>query len=202
MEHAAAGGRLRLGARADGRRLDRLSAHPVRILHGQSDFIRGVRREVEHAAGEAVGHGVGRAEDPFAAHAEERQRLRPRRVAGFPVGDVDRRVPIRIARDRPLEAEVDERRGFHDELAGRHGVVGLCRASANCQSGHEQPTERSRGPQHSHDILRIDGWGECIAGAQALRGTIRAAQSRQICHDTSSSYNISTAFRSASSAAA
>ena len=167
VQHAAAGRSLRLRARSHGRRLHRLSSHAVRILHRQPDFIGGVGRKIENAACETVGHRVGCTEDPFAAHAEERQRFRPGRVAGFPVGDVDRRIPVRIAGDRPLEAEVDQRGGLDDELTGGHAVLGLGGTPAHRKSINEQPTKRSRGPQQSHHTLHVDHLAGVYLGSAA-----------------------------------
>ena len=91
VQHAPAGGRLRLRPRADPRRLHRLSAHAVRILHRQPHLVLGVRLEVEDAAGESIGHGVRGAEDLLAAHPQQRQRRLPLVLrsdrSGAPVGD-------------------------------------------------------------------------------------------------------------------
>ena len=144
--HLAALGRLRLGTRADGDRLGRVRgrpAHAIRIGQHEARFIRGVRLEIEDAAREHVRRHERehvRLRDPLALQPQQRHAGLPRAVAGFPVRHVDFGVAIRIAVDPPFEAEVDQRRRFDDEFAGRDASAaagGCCAAPTLAEQNRE-----------------------------------------------------------------
>ena len=141
VQDAAAGRRLRLGACPHLHQLHRLTAHPIRILHRQADFVRGVGIEVEDAAGKPLGHRVGRAEDLLAAHAQQRQRVAPLAVAGAAVADVHGGVAVVVAADGPFESQADQRRRLDDEFAGTDTVLGAERRSG--QHGEDDRAEEA-----------------------------------------------------------
>ena len=62
-------------------------------------------------------------EHPLAADPHERQRLAPAGVANGPELDVDGRVAILVAANRPLEPKVQQRRVFDDEFPGLGAVL-------------------------------------------------------------------------------
>jgi hypothetical protein len=75
-------------------------------------------------------------------HAKQRQAPAPLGVVRAPVRDRYRRVAVRIAVDVPLEAERDQRRGLHDELARGNGLrrlrAGRAQVEARGDSGSRQ----------------------------------------------------------------
>src|SRR6185436_2815160 len=115
-----------LGTRPHGDGLCRVRRGPsdaVGIREDEARFVGSVRLEVEDAAREHVRRDqVPRILliDPLALQPQQREALLP--VAGplFAIRDVHAGVAVVIARDEPLEAEIDERWMIDDKLAGRY----------------------------------------------------------------------------------
>jgi hypothetical protein len=100
----------------------RLPRRAVGIFQFESTLVLRARLQVQDAACEAVRYDVfevlARAIDALAAHTHERKRLAPRRLTHGTEVDVDRRVAVLIASNRPFEAEAHQRRMLDDEFAG------------------------------------------------------------------------------------
>jgi hypothetical protein len=127
----AAGRRHRFRARADGHGLRLFAADAVRIVQDEPRLVRGVRFQIQDAAGEHVGyddvHAAAGAPDALALQPEERQRRLPLRHALFSERHLHRGVAVVIALDVPLEPEIDQRRRIDNEFAGFHRVaLGWC----------------------------------------------------------------------------
>ena len=141
MQRAALPRSLRLGSRFYAHGVADLSRRPVRILQLESAFVLRPRLQIEDAAGEAVGHDVvevlARSKDLFSTNADERERLAPGGFAGRAELHVNRRVAVRVAADRPFEAEVHQRGVLDHELAGLGAVLGGRRNAGQHETGHE-----------------------------------------------------------------
>ena len=127
----AAGGGLRLLARARGHGFFRFAFYSVRIGKDEAAFVFGAGIEIEKAAGKHVGRDVAvvmpaavartAAEHLFVLQPQQREALAPLLLAFLAIGDVDARVAIVVARDFPREAEGDQSGRIDYEFA-RNGV--------------------------------------------------------------------------------
>ena len=101
-------------------RVGRRSVDAVGIGHDEARLVRGARLQIQDAAGKHVRRDEIEhvpLEHLFAVEPRQRHRLAPGGLALLPERDVHARVPIGVAVDVPLEAEVDERRMFDHEFA-------------------------------------------------------------------------------------
>ena len=99
-----------------------LAARPVRIGQLEPALIFRPRLQVQNAAGKSIGNRVveilAPPVDVLPADSHQRHRLSPARFADRPELHRDRRIPIGIPADLPLEAQVQER-GVLDEKRSR-----------------------------------------------------------------------------------
>ena len=139
----AIAGRLRFGARA---RLDPplgAAGHSVRVGDAQRDLVGSIRLQIEQAAGEHLWRGEIHGEVPglLAADPEQWQPVTPRVASLAPITEAHRRVAIRIAGQRPLEAQRLQCGRLDDDFTGCHGISGCwCR----CQCRHCARAKRQR----------------------------------------------------------
>ena len=127
VEGAALRRALRLGSGSHPHELTRLAGRAVGVLQLEPALVLGPGPQVQDAAGEAVGDDVvevfALSEHALTANAHERQRLAPGGVADGPELDVDGRVAILVAANRPLEPKVQQRGVFDDEFSGLGAVL-------------------------------------------------------------------------------
>ena len=164
--YVTAGGRFRHGAGLHGDRLFRPAA--IRVVHHEMHVIFRGRFQPQHAAGKTRRHGViviigaelrlG-AGDELPAHAEQRQRLLPRRVAGLAVCDIDRRIAVVVAADLPFKAQRLQRGPLDHEFARCHGIGSLCRAARHAQHRRRQKNPHPRLPIFARRLGRFQHLG-------------------------------------------
>ena len=138
VQHAPACRFPWLAACAHLHRFHRLALHAIRIREREAALIFRLRFEIENAARKPVRHRVieisRRAEDVLATQAQQRQRGPPLFSARFAKRHRDRGIAIRIPRDVPLEAEIQQRRRLDAKRAGRDRIGG-CREIRKCEGG-------------------------------------------------------------------
>ena len=122
-------GGLRLAAGLHPHGVLGLATRPVRIGQPEPALIFRPRLQIEDAAGESVGDRVveilAPPVDVLAADSDQGQRLSPAGFADRPELHRDRRIPIRIPADLPLEAQVQERGVLDDEPPRLRAVLGV-----------------------------------------------------------------------------
>ena len=143
----AARRRHRLGTRSHRDGLRGLAAHAVGIAKDESRFVGRIRFEIENAAGEHVRRDdveLIALPDALALQPQQRQRLLPVGRALLPIRHVNRRVPVVVALDEPLEAEVDQRGWIDEKLACRDRTAGR-------SSGHHAMPEADTNHDREHE---------------------------------------------------
>src|SRR5262245_20793831 len=122
MQRSTLLGRLRLAARFHPHGMRSLAAGPVLVAQLEPALIFRSWVQVQDAAGKSVGNRVveilAKPVNVLATDSRQRQRLSPARFTDRPKLHRDRRVPIRIPADSPLEAQVPERGVLHEEPSG------------------------------------------------------------------------------------
>src|SRR5262245_33994361 len=119
MQRSTFLGRLRLAARFHPHGMRSLAAGSVPVAQLETALIFRTGQQVQNAAGKSVGNRVveilALSVNVLATDAHQWQRLSPARFTDRPKLHRDRRVPIRIPTDSPLEAQVPKCGVFHDE---------------------------------------------------------------------------------------
>ena len=103
------------------------SGRSVGVAQNEPAFVLGVRLDVEDAACETVRDFIlqmfAPAEDALAADPRQGKRLTPCGASNLAERDADGGVAVRVAGNRPLEAQIAKRGMLHCEAARTCGVL-------------------------------------------------------------------------------
>jgi len=110
VQYASAFVGLRFGPCGCGDKLLSLATDAVLVVECELAFVLGGRLEIQNAPRKAVRHEVVQlvvvAEYAFAANAQQWERRAPFGRAYLAEPNLDRRIPVIVPFDRPIESEV------------------------------------------------------------------------------------------------
>src|SRR5690349_20285482 len=99
----------------------------VRVFQAKVALILSSGLQIQNASRKAFGHCViqvlAPSIDAFAANSHQRQSVTPTRLPYLSISHRYCRVPIRVAGDGPLEAQVDQSRMFDRKLSRNSAVI-------------------------------------------------------------------------------